>query len=136
MTLKQLNLVFNYIFLFLSMNIKIFSFYFLIMKLKELFLVNPHDHPTHPQKIKIFSSLSILPKEEKNILKLLPHLGPTWNLTCLNLTKPNIRRSLLFWIVWFCFVWIWFGFFQEWNFSPKPQIISPISIPGIKTHPT
>ena len=64
--------IFNYIFLFLSMNRKIFSsFYFSIMKVKELFLVNPHDHSTPPNKIKIFSSLSILPKEEeKNILKL------------------------------------------------------------------
>ena len=43
--------IFNYIFLFLSMNRKIFSsFYFSIMKVKELFLVNPHDHSTPPIK--------------------------------------------------------------------------------------
>ena len=42
----------------------------------------------------------------------------------------------MFWIVWAGLVWIWFGFFQEWNFSPKPQIISPISIPGMKTQHT
>ena len=33
--------------------------------LEESFLVHPLDHPTHPKKIKIFSSLSILPKRER-----------------------------------------------------------------------
>ena len=37
------------------------------MKVEASFLVHPLDHPTPPKKIKIFSSLSILPKREQKI---------------------------------------------------------------------